>query len=144
MRSAQARLARPSHLSGLVITKSTQSVVFFRCCSPSHRETFRKFQIKVCVGLVVIIKERQTDLTWMFHCIQSSCAPGAGTSVMVKGGMYIHELERIPKDGFTCIQLKRNSAILPRSADTTSPPFLVRKITIGDIHFYISILAVHI
>ena len=58
---------------------------------------------------------------------------------MVKGGMYIHELERIPKDGLTCIQLKRNSAVLPLRVNTTSPPFLVRKITIGDIHFPISI-----
>ena len=89
--------------------------------------------------LVVIIKERQTDLTWMFHCITASWSPGAGTSGIVKGGMYIHELERIPKDGLTCIQLKRNCGILPRSTDTTSPPFLVRKITIGDIHFPISI-----
>ena len=69
--------------------------------------------------LVVIIKERQTDLTWMFHCITASWSPGAGTSGIVKGGMYIHELERIPKDGLTCIQLKRNCGILPRSTDTT-------------------------
>ena len=75
----------------------------------------------------------------MVHCISASCAPGAGSSVMVKGGMYIHELERIPKDGLTCIQLKRNSAVLPLRVNTTSPPFLVRKITIGDIHFDISI-----
>ena len=37
------------------------------------------------------------------------------------------------------IELKRNSAVLPLRVNTTSPPFLVRKITIGDIHFYISI-----
>ena len=75
----------------------------------------------------------------MFHCIQASCGHRGGTGSQAKGGMYIHELERIPKDGLIGIQLKRNSAILPRSTDTTSPPFLVRKITIGDIHFYISI-----
>ena len=27
------------------------------------------------VVLVVIIKERQTDLTWMIHCIQASWGP---------------------------------------------------------------------
>ena len=43
------------------------------------------------------MKERQTDLTWMFHCIHSSCAPGAGTSVIVKGGMYIVQQARNPK-----------------------------------------------
>ena len=42
---------------------------------------------------------------------------------MVKGGMYIHELERIPKDGLTCIQLKRNSAVLPLRVNTTEHQF---------------------
>ena len=55
-----------------------------------------------------------------------SCGLHGGTRVpLVKGGMYIHELERIPKDGLTCIQLKRNSAILPRSADTTARIFQI-------------------
>ena len=67
------------------------------------------------------MKERQTDLTWILSCIEASCAPAAGSPVKVKGGMYIHELERIPKDGLTGIQLKRNCGILPRSTDTTGP-----------------------
>ena len=47
-------------------------------------------------------------------------ALGGNSGVLpVKGGMYIHELERIPKDGLTGIQLKRNCGILPRSTDTT-------------------------
>ena len=37
------------------------------------------------------------------------------------------------------VKLKRNSAVLPLRVNTTSTPFLVRKITIGDIHFHISI-----
>ena len=61
----------------------------------------------------------------------------AGAPVKVKSGMYIHEPDRNPKH-----RLRSNcngTSGLPRSTDTTSPPFLVRKITIGDIHFYISI-----
>ena len=36
------------------------------------------------VGLVVIMKERQTDLTWILSCIEASCAPAAGSPVMAK------------------------------------------------------------
>ena len=87
---------------------------------------------------MVIIKERQTDLTWMllYYCI---VVAGRGNLGYGKSGTYTVQQARNPKDGLIGIQLKRNSAILPRSTDTTSPPFLVRKITIGDIHFYISI-----
>ena len=74
------------------------------------------------VGLVVNNQGETNRFNLDIELYSASWSPAAGTSVIVKGGMYIHELERIPKDGFTCIQLKRNSAILPRSADTTSPP----------------------
>ena len=47
--------------------------------------------------LVVIIKERQTDLTWMFHCIQHRVACMAGDPVIVKGGMYTEQQARNPK-----------------------------------------------
>ena len=58
------------------------------------------------------------DVTVLLH----RGALGGNSGVLpVKGGMYIHELERIPKDGLTGIQLKRNCGILPRSTDTTVP-----------------------
>ena len=51
--------------------------------------------------------------------------------------MYIHELERIPKDGLIGIQLKRNSAILPRSTDTTYDNYCTLKwIDMSSISLY--------
>ena len=68
--------------------------------------------------LVVIIKERQTDLTWMllYYCI---VVAGRGNLGYGKSGTYTVQQARNPKDGLIGIQLKRNSAILPRSTDTT-------------------------
>ena len=53
--------------------------------------------VALSVGLVVIIKERQTDLIWMFHCIQHRVACMAGAPLMVKGGMYTEQQARNPK-----------------------------------------------
>ena len=80
------------------------------------------------------MKEKQTHLTHisLYFCL---CVRRAGAaSAYRKHGMYTLQQARIPKHGLV-IELKWNSAVLPLHVNTTSSLFLVRKITLGDIHF---------
>ena len=80
------------------------------------------------------MKEKQTHLTHisLYFCL---CVHRAGAaSAYRKHGMHTLQQARNPKHRLV-IELKMNSAVLLLHVNTTSSPFLVRKNTIGDIHF---------